>query len=153
MQNTNMAEVKVKQHPSLNLPKSDTCLQASIINTTTDIVCPASGFIRPVLKGQEYLNLPTIIWSHWHWDHPSCGSEFRASHKTRAETFCSLAGTQQTFRGHLSGVRETMKGILVTHLCFQTRRADCGAGLQISRPAYAWLPDERTERHSKVFLS
>jgi len=68
MRIANMTEIKAKQHPSLNLPKSDTCLQVAIINTTTDIVCPASGFVRPVLKGHEYLNFSTAAF---HLKHPS----------------------------------------------------------------------------------
>lgn len=63
-----MAEIKAQQHPSLNLPKSDVCMEVTIINTTTDIVCPSSGFVKPVLKGQEYLNLPTFCF---HLKHPS----------------------------------------------------------------------------------
>jgi glyoxylase-like metal-dependent hydrolase (beta-lactamase superfamily II) len=61
-------DIASKQHPSLSLPKSDISVRVSIINTTTDIVCPSSGFVRPVLKGHEYLNLPTFCF---HITHPS----------------------------------------------------------------------------------
>jgi len=76
-----MAEIKAKQHPSLNLPKSNVCMQVSIVNTTTDIVCPSYGFIRPVLQGQEYLNLPTAAF---HMRHPS-GKEIMFDLGSRAD--------------------------------------------------------------------
>jgi len=63
-----MAEIDAKKRVSLNLPTSNVCMQVSIVNTTTDIVCPSSGFVRPVLQGQEYLNLPTAAF---HMRHPS----------------------------------------------------------------------------------
>ena len=52
-------EIQPKQHPSLNLPKSNSTVDVHIINTTCDIVVPANAFVQPVLKGQDTLNLPT----------------------------------------------------------------------------------------------
>ncbi|KAL8675036.1 MAG: hypothetical protein Q9224_007482, partial [Gallowayella concinna] len=48
--------------PSLNLPKSDSTVEVSIINTTTDIVVPAWAFVQPVLKGHETMNMPTFAF-------------------------------------------------------------------------------------------
>ena len=50
-------EVQPKAHPSLNLPKSNSTVEVSIINTTTDIVVPAKAFVEPVQKGHEHMNL------------------------------------------------------------------------------------------------
>lgn len=63
-----MGDIKPKPYPDLHLPKSNTYMEVSIINTTCDIVCPSSGFVRPVLKGHEFLNLPTFAF---HLKHPS----------------------------------------------------------------------------------
>ncbi|KAL8666359.1 MAG: hypothetical protein Q9168_007508 [Polycauliona sp. 1 TL-2023] len=48
--------------PSLNLPESDSTVEVSIINTTTDIVVPAWAFVQPVLKGHETMNMPTFAF-------------------------------------------------------------------------------------------
>ncbi|KAL9604793.1 MAG: hypothetical protein Q9219_000241 [cf. Caloplaca sp. 3 TL-2023] len=55
-------EIQPKEHPSLNLPKSDATVEVSIINTTTDIVVPSWTMVQPVLKGHETLNLPTFAF-------------------------------------------------------------------------------------------
>lgn len=48
--------------PSLNIPPSASTVKVSIINTTCDILCPASAFVKPKIKGQEYLNFPTFAF-------------------------------------------------------------------------------------------
>ena len=55
-------EIKPQPHPSLNLPQSNSTVEVSIINTTTDLVCPAKSLVEPVQKGHEYLNLPTFAF-------------------------------------------------------------------------------------------
>ncbi|KAF2089267.1 metallo-beta-lactamase superfamily protein [Saccharata proteae CBS 121410] len=54
--------------PSLDIPPSSTCVEVSILNTTTDMVVPASGFVKPILTGHEFINLPTFSF---HIRHPS----------------------------------------------------------------------------------
>ena len=55
-------EIKPQPHPSLNLPQSNSTVELSLINTTTDLVCPAKVFVDPVQKGHEYLNMPTFAF-------------------------------------------------------------------------------------------
>ena len=54
--------IQPKAKPSLELPKSDSIVEVSIINTTTDIVVPAWAFVQPVLKGHETMNMPTFAF-------------------------------------------------------------------------------------------
>ncbi|KAL8724217.1 MAG: hypothetical protein Q9181_006922 [Wetmoreana brouardii] len=55
-------DIELKSKPSLNLPRSDSTVEVSIINTTTDIVVPAWTLVQPVLKGHETMNLPTFAF-------------------------------------------------------------------------------------------
>lgn len=55
-------DIRPKERPSLNLPISDSTVEVSIVNTTTDIVVPAWAFVQPVLKGHETFNLPTFAF-------------------------------------------------------------------------------------------
>ncbi|KAL6715775.1 hypothetical protein ACLMJK_006736 [Lecanora helva] len=55
-------EIVAKSPPPLDLPQGDSTVEVHIINTTTDIVVPAGGFVRPVQKGHEYLNMPTFAF-------------------------------------------------------------------------------------------
>lgn len=55
-------DIQPKERPSLNLPASDSTVEVSIINTTTDIIVPAWAFVQPVLKGHETMNLPTFAF-------------------------------------------------------------------------------------------
>ena len=55
-------DIQPKEKPSLNLPTSDSTVEVSIINTTTDIVVPAWAFVQPVLKGHETMNMPTFAF-------------------------------------------------------------------------------------------
>lgn len=60
--------IKPQAYPPLNIPQSSTSVEVSIINTSTNIVCPANGFVKPVLKGHEAINMPTCSF---HIRHPS----------------------------------------------------------------------------------
>jgi len=55
-------DISPKPAPSLHLPQSDSTVEVSIINTTTDIVVPAKAFVQPVQKGHEHMNLPTFAF-------------------------------------------------------------------------------------------
>ena len=55
-------QIESKAHPFLNLPKSGSTVEVSIINTTTDIVVPAKAFVEPVQNGHEYMNMPTFAF-------------------------------------------------------------------------------------------
>ncbi|KAI4102745.1 MAG: hypothetical protein LQ339_004484 [Xanthoria mediterranea] len=55
-------DIQPKGLPSLNLPKSESTVDVSIINTTTDVVVPASAFVQPVAKGHETMNMPTFAF-------------------------------------------------------------------------------------------
>lgn len=63
-----LGDIEPDALPDLNLPKGDTCVDISIINTTTEMFCPSNFFVIPVLKGHEYLNFPTYAF---HIRHPS----------------------------------------------------------------------------------
>lgn len=54
--------ITAKPAPSLNIPVSNNTVRVSILNTTCDILAPASGFVKPKIKGQEYLNFPTFAF-------------------------------------------------------------------------------------------
>ncbi|KAL9007756.1 MAG: hypothetical protein Q9173_007043 [Seirophora scorigena] len=55
-------DIQSRQKPSLNLPKSDSTVEVSMINTTTEIVVPSWAIVRPVLKGHETMNMPTFAF-------------------------------------------------------------------------------------------
>ncbi|KAL8992461.1 MAG: hypothetical protein Q9169_007090, partial [Polycauliona sp. 2 TL-2023] len=55
-------DIQPNAKPSLNLPESNSTVEVSIINTTTDIVVPAWAFVQPVLKGHETMNMPTFAF-------------------------------------------------------------------------------------------
>ena len=55
-------EIQAKPHPALNLPNGTSTVEVHIINTTTDIVCPAGAFVQPVQKGHETMNMPTFAF-------------------------------------------------------------------------------------------
>ena len=56
------ATVTPKASPPLNIPSSASTVKVSILNTTCDILCPASAFVKPKIRGQEYLNFPTFCF-------------------------------------------------------------------------------------------
>ncbi|MCJ1241029.1 hypothetical protein MMC14_009033 [Varicellaria rhodocarpa] len=49
-----------QQHPALNIPSSTSTVEVQIINTTTDIVCSAEYFFKPVVRGHEVVNMHTF---------------------------------------------------------------------------------------------
>ena len=55
-------EIEPKAHPSLNIPQSNSTVEVSIINTTTDMIVPAKAMIEPVQKGHEIMNMPTFAF-------------------------------------------------------------------------------------------
>ncbi|KAF2097140.1 hypothetical protein NA57DRAFT_66817 [Rhizodiscina lignyota] len=65
---SSQGDIQPEPTPDLHLPKGDTAVQLSIINAQCDIVCPSSGFVKPIIKGHPYLNLPTFCF---HIRHPS----------------------------------------------------------------------------------
>lgn len=57
-----MPDLQKKAPPEINLPKSDSTCKVQAINTTTDLLVAAEGFVKPILKGHERLNLPTLCF-------------------------------------------------------------------------------------------
>ncbi|KAI4085914.1 MAG: hypothetical protein LQ344_008009 [Seirophora lacunosa] len=55
-------DIQSRQKPSLNLPESDSTVEVSIVNTTTEIVVPAWTIVQPVIKGHETMNMPTFAF-------------------------------------------------------------------------------------------
>lgn len=60
------------QYPSLNLPRGQCTCEVSIIDTTCNIVSPSGYLIEPLIKGHEYLNLPTYSF---HIKHSQSGRQ------------------------------------------------------------------------------
>ncbi|PSK56459.1 hypothetical protein B9Z65_6083 [Elsinoe australis] len=54
--------------PKLELPAGSVSVEVSIIDTTTNIVCPTDFLLQPSMEGYEYLNLPTYAY---YIKHPS----------------------------------------------------------------------------------
>lgn len=59
-----MADQDIRPTPSppLKIPQSNSTVEVQIVYTTTDIVVPAKGFVQPVQKGHEAMNMPTFAF-------------------------------------------------------------------------------------------
>ncbi|KAK8233693.1 beta-lactamase-like protein [Phyllosticta capitalensis] len=95
--------IKSEILPPLDIPPSPTAVEVSIIDTTTDIVCPASGFVSPVLKGHEAINMPT--WA-FHIKHPS-GNEVLFDLGARKDWWTTAPAS-------LDAIKKSMLGIHVS---------------------------------------
>jgi hypothetical protein len=62
----------VKAAPELNLPTGSS-VRVSIINTTTDIQGPTAHFMKPEIKGHEFLRAPAYSFLI---EHPPSGRKF-----------------------------------------------------------------------------
>ena len=58
----------LRQPPPLNISPSNSIVEVQIINTTTDIVCSAEYFFKPVIRGHEAVNLHTFCFLIHHKD-------------------------------------------------------------------------------------
>nr|POE77602.1 cytochrome p450 monooxygenase mpade [Quercus suber] len=56
------ATIKPEMSVPLNVPASDTTVVLHAINTTASILSPSICFVKPAMKGQEYLNMPTYCF-------------------------------------------------------------------------------------------
>jgi len=45
-----------------SIPYSTSTINIKAINTTADLLCSAEGFVKPIIKGHENLNLPTMCF-------------------------------------------------------------------------------------------
>ena len=59
-------EIQPKAAPSLDLPKSNSTCEVSIIPCAPDLVCATDSLLLPVIKGHERLNLPTYAFHITH---------------------------------------------------------------------------------------
>ena len=48
--------------PPLQIPPSTSTVRVQAIDTTTNLHCDASAFMRPIIPGHEKLNLPTMCF-------------------------------------------------------------------------------------------
>ena len=48
--------------PTHNIPASTSTIHIKAINTTSDLLCSAEGFVTPIIPGHENLNLPTLCF-------------------------------------------------------------------------------------------
>ena len=48
--------------PTQSIPPSTSIINIKAINTTADLLCSAEGFVKPIIKGHENLNLPTMCF-------------------------------------------------------------------------------------------
>lgn len=48
--------------PLLQIPPSDSIVRVQAIDTTTNLWCDSSAFVRPIIPGHEHLNLTTLCF-------------------------------------------------------------------------------------------
>ncbi|MCJ1421068.1 hypothetical protein MMC32_007430 [Xylographa parallela] len=48
--------------PTESIPASTAVIHIKAINTTSDLLCSAEGFVTPIIPGHEVLNLPTLCF-------------------------------------------------------------------------------------------
>ena len=99
-------DIKPESIEPLRIPESSDTVEISIINTTTNIVVPASGFVEPVLKGHEYINMPTFAF---YIKHPS-GKEIMFDLGGRKDWWNWAPATLNHFKANIPGC-EVQKSI------------------------------------------
>jgi hypothetical protein len=55
-------DISPLEAPPLRIPPSTSTVRLQAIDTTTNLHCDASAFIRPIVPGHEKLNLPTMCF-------------------------------------------------------------------------------------------
>lgn len=92
--------------PALDIPPSSTAVEIWIIDTTTDIVCPAAQFVSPVLQGHEAINMPT--WAFL-IKHPS-GKEILFDLGARKDWWTATPSAWDAIKKSILGIK-VLKGI------------------------------------------
>jgi hypothetical protein len=72
--------------PPLNLPQSDNVVTVSAIDTTTNMIAAAHGFVEPVIPGHESWNMHTFA--------------FLVENKKRGKTILFDAGSRKDWWNH-----------------------------------------------------
>ncbi|KAK7539176.1 beta-lactamase-like protein [Phyllosticta paracitricarpa] len=98
--------IKSETLSSLDIPPSGTAVEISIIDTTTDIVCPAAQFVSPILQGHEAINMPT--WA-FYIKHPS-GKEILFDLGARKDWWTTTPSALNAIKGSMLGIK-VRKGI------------------------------------------
>ncbi|KAK7546524.1 beta-lactamase-like protein [Phyllosticta citricarpa] len=98
--------IKSETLSSLDIPPSGTAVEISIIDTTTDIVCPAAQFVSSILQGHEAINMPT--WA-FYIKHPS-GKEILFDLGARKDWWTTTPSALNAIKGSMLGIK-VRKGI------------------------------------------
>jgi len=80
----------------VEIPASSSTVEVSIVNTTTRLVCPAQYFVQPVIKGHEYLVMPTF--------------SFIIKHQQTGRTILFDLGARKDWWNLAPAVVESLKG-------------------------------------------
>lgn len=88
--------------PSLDIPPSTSTVRVSIINTTCDILCPASNFVKPPIPGQSYLNFPIFAFLI---EHAASGKKILFDAGARKDWWNLAKVVQGLFAEKIPGVR------------------------------------------------
>lgn len=62
------ADIAPEPHPALNIPTSSSTVSVQCINTTTNVVVPASGYVKDQIPGHEKFSLPIFAFLITHKD-------------------------------------------------------------------------------------
>lgn len=88
----------------LNVPKSDSTCEVSIINTTTEITAPPSYLVEPDIPGHEWMNLPTYAF---HIVHIPTKTQLVFDLGARKDWYNSVPHIVDLISGHVPGLRVT----------------------------------------------
>ena len=80
---------------ALQIPKSDSTCEISVVDTTTKFVVPAAAFVKPVAKGHETMNMPSYA--------------FLIRHKESAKTFVFDLGCRKDWWNSSPAVKSMIK--------------------------------------------
>lgn len=92
------SKIEPEQAPGLNLPKSSSIVELSIINTTTNLVAPAKSFVQPIIKGHETINMPTF--------------SFILKHKGSGKTILFDIGSRKDWWNFAPSVTSLIKAVI-----------------------------------------
>lgn len=66
--NMEQKDIPPEPHQALNIPNSFSTVSVQCINTTTNVVVPASGYVETQIPGHEKFSLPTFAFLITHQD-------------------------------------------------------------------------------------
>jgi glyoxylase-like metal-dependent hydrolase (beta-lactamase superfamily II) len=94
--------IKPQKAPPLNLPKGSEICELSIINTTCDLTVPSWTLTEPLIKGHEWLNLPTYSF---HLKHAKSGKQILFDLGSRKDWYNHPPSVVPVLDSHVPGNR------------------------------------------------